>query len=287
VTARDGLQWAERRLRAAGVPEPGLDAELLLRHVLGWDRTQLLAHPERPLGAEDRLRLDTLVERRARREPIQHIVGVQAFFHHTFLTSPEALIPRPETELLVELSLGRLARVERPVVVDVGTGTGCIALSIATARPDAVVHATDISEPALRLARRNADRLGLRDSPRLRLHLGDLLEPVDEVEPHLVVCNPPYIGREERASLPPEVREHEPALALFPDGGRYGIYGRLVPAAAARLRCGGWLVLEVGFGMAGEVERLCRRAGLEEVECHPDLAGISRAVIARRPGTPP
>jgi len=286
VTARDGLQWAERKLRAAGVPEPGLDAELLLRHVLGWDRTRLLAHPDRPLDAEDRQRLDTLVERRAGREPIQHIVGAQAFFHHTFLTGPEALIPRPETELLVELSLERLAGVERPEVVDVGTGTGCIALSIAAARPDAVVHATEISEPALRLARRNADRLGIGDSPRLHLHLGDLLEPVAGVEPHLVVSNPPYIGLEERARLPPEVREHEPALALFPDSGRYGIYERLVPSAAARLRSGGWLVLEVGFGMAGEVERRCRTAGLDEVESHPDLAGISRAVTARRPGTP-
>lgn len=286
MTARDGLHSAERRLRAAGVPEPGLDAELLLRRVLGCDRATLLAHPDRPIADEDRVRFEALLDRRAGREPIQHILGEQAFFHHTFLTGPEALIPRPETELLVELCLERLTSLQRPVVVDVGTGTGCIALSIAAAVPEAVVHATEISEPALGLATRNADRLGLGSSPRLLLHLGDLLEPVAGLEADLIVSNPPYIGVDEREGLAPEVREHEPALALFPDGDRFAVYERLVPSAVAGLRLGGWLVLEVGRGMAREVESRCREAGLERVESHGDLAGIPRAVTARRPGSP-
>jgi release factor glutamine methyltransferase len=284
VTARDGLQRAERTLRAAGVPDPGLDAELLLRYVLGCDRAQLLAHPERTIDADEDGRFMALVARRASREPIQHILGTQDFFHHTFLAGPEALIPRPETELLVELALARIEELAEPLVVDVGTGTGCIGLSIAASRPDAVVHATEISPAALRLAERNARRLGLGPSPRLQLHLGDLLEPVAGLAPDLVVSNPPYVGPEERPGLAPEVREHEPELALFPEGNRFAVYDRLIPATAAILGERGWLVLEVGLGMADEVGRRCRGAGLGAVETHADLAGILRAVTARRSG---
>jgi release factor glutamine methyltransferase len=184
--------------------------------------------------------------------------------------------------LLVETALEWLRAGTGPTVVDVGTGSGCIALSLAAERPDAVVHAVDVSARALVVARENARRLGLLD--RVVFHEGDLLEPVRFLvgSVSLVVSNPPYVDASEASSLLPEVREHEPAQALFPPGERYSVYRRLAPAAALALAPGGGLILEVGFGMAAEVSRICESAGLRVTRVLPDLQGIPRAVVAAR-----
>jgi release factor glutamine methyltransferase len=228
----------------------------------------------------------SLTEERARRRPLQHLTGTQAFWRHEFLVTPDVLIPRPETELLVEAALEALQDVPSPLVVDVGTGSGCIALSLAAERRDAAVHAVDVSEAALAVARRNARRLGLED--HVLFHLGDILGSVRSLagRVHLVVSNPPYVDASEAASLAPEVRDHEPALALFAPGDRYSVIRRLAPAAAAALRPDGFLILEVGLGMADEVRGICEASRLAVSQVRNDLQGIPRAIVARRAAGP-
>jgi release factor glutamine methyltransferase len=282
MTAAALLEDAAAALAAAGVSSPEWDAEQLLRHVLGSDRATLVASPDRPVPEPDAVRFRALVARRAAREPLQYILGTQAFWKHDFLVNPAVLIPRPETELLVETSLELLKGVERPVVVDVGTGSGCIALSIASERPDAEVHATDISDAALEVARENARRLGL--GGRVTFHHGDLLEPLSGLEVHLVVSNPPYVDPAERDALAPEVRDHDPAVALYPQDGVLPMYRRLAEGAARILRPGGWLAVELGQSLAEPVAAECRAAGLIASPPQPDLAGIPRVLTAiRRP----
>jgi release factor glutamine methyltransferase len=274
---------AAATLAAAGVPAPEWDAERLLRHVLGWDRATLVASPAAAVAPEAEARFRALVARRAARVPLQHLLGNQAFWKHEFQVTPDVLIPRPETELLVETSLELLKDIERPLIVDVGTGSGCIALSLAAERPDAEVHAIDISAPALAVAMENARRLGLES--RVAFHHGDLLEPVAHLTGRidLVVSNPPYVDPKGRESLAPEVRDHEPALALFPPSDPLSLYGRLAKASASSLRPGGWLVVELGHGQAASVEALCRNDGLVPTRLDRDLAGIPRSLTVRCP----
>jgi release factor glutamine methyltransferase len=282
MTVARALDHGRALLARAGVPEPALDAELLLRHALGWDRARILAHPAEVLPAAAAAEFERLLVEREKRRPIQHLLGTAHFWRHEFLVSPKALIPRQETETLVEAALETLARIDAPVVVDVGTGSGCIAISLAVARPDAVVHAVDVSRDALELAGHNAARLGVAE--RLLFHEGDLLAPIDDsTRPHLVVGNPPYVDASEIAALAPEVRDHEPRLALVPaDGDRYSVYRRLASAAARLLRPGGRLILEIGDGMRDEVERICSAAGLHVCGTRPDLRGILRACVAEK-----
>ena len=281
MTVDDAVRRAAERLSAAGVPDATWDAELLLRHVLGWDRAALAGRIRERLPDDPRARFDALVQERARRRPLQHLTGVQAFWRHDFLVTPDVLIPRPESELLVEAALDLLADRHAPVIVDVGTGTGCLALSLAAERPDAVVHAIDISPAALAVARENARRLGL--GGRVELHEGDLLGAVAALRGalDLVVSNPPYVDPAEIGTLQPEVRDHEPRAALLAPEPPYGIYRRLTAQAVAGLRPGGHLVLEVGRGMAAEVAGLCRTAGLTVTGSRRDLGGTERVVIAR------
>ena len=236
---------------------------------------------ERP-PAEAVARFEDAVEQRARRRPLQHLTGVQAFWRHEFLVTPDVLIPRPETELLVEAALRRLRDVASPVIVDVGTGSGCIALSIAAERPDAVVHAVDLSAAALRVARENAARLRL--ASRVAFHEGDLLAPVAALAGSidLVVSNPPYVPAEEWMTLEPEVRDHDPRIALVPPEGVTAFYARLIKEAARFLRRGGWLVVEIGARQEREAEALMEEAGLDPVDVQADLAGIPRVVAGRR-----
>jgi len=283
VTVQDALREATDQLRSADVDSPEHDAEVLLRHVLGWDRARILADGAAtlPPGAEASYREQ--VGQRARRRPLQHLTGCQWFWKHEFTVTADVLVPRPETELLVEAGLDLLRDVESPRIVDVGTGSGCIALSLAAERPDAEVHATDISGPALAVARENALRLGLE--ARVSFHLGDLLEPMTHLagEVDLVVSNPPYVDSDELPSLTPEVREHEPREALVPPGDRASLYRRLGSEAAELLRPGRWLGVEIGQGMSDEVSRALAPAGLRVERVVPDLAGIPRALIAVRP----
>lgn len=252
--------------------------------MLGWDRAAILTRAgERPTAAAVE-RFRTAVAERARRRPLQHLTSVQAFWRHEFAVTPDVLIPRPETELLVETGLALLAGLTAPVVVDVGTGSGCIALSIAAERPDAVVHAIDLSPEALRVARANAARLGLVS--RVEFHEGDLLAPVrargGAID--LVVSNPPYVSAEEWTGLEPEVRDHDPRMALVPPEGVAAIYARLIHEAARLLRRPGWLAVEIGAGARVTVSDLMAGAGLGDVESRNDLAGIPRVLLARRPG---
>jgi release factor glutamine methyltransferase len=272
-------------LATAGVASPAADAERLLRHALGWERARLLAEPAAPLSPATRARFERLLRSRAARIPLQHLVGTQAFWRQELRVSPQALIPRPETEILVEAALDRLRDVASPVVADVGTGTGCIAIAVAAERRDAALHAIDISPQALALARENAGACGVLE--RVSFHEGDLLAPLRRLGLRLdaVLGNPPYVDAGEVLSLEPEVRDHEPRVALVPpDGDRYSVYRRLIPEARDLLRPGGLLLLEVGAGMAEAVSRLCAEAGLAVSPAHVDLQGIPRVVEARAPG---
>ena len=228
---------------------------------------------------------EAAVEQRARRRPLQHLTGHQAFWKRDFIVTPDVLIPRPETELLVETALELVRDRPAPLVVDVGTGSGCIALSLAAERPDARVHAVDLSPAALLVARGNAARLRL-DS-RVTFHEGDLLEPMraDMGAIDLVVSNPPYVSAEEWATLEPEVRDHDPRLALVPAEGVASLYARLLERAAGLLRPDGVVVVEIGAGMERQVTEAMRQAGLSDVSVRADLQRIARVVAGRRTPT--
>lgn len=280
MTVSETLHGAASRLQEVGIPHPDLDAELLLRHVLGWDRATLIAEGRSPLTAELLSRFFAFVEERARGRPLQHLTGRQHFWRHEFRVTPDVLIPRPETELIVETALDLLGPVRDPVIVDVGTGSGCIALSLAAERPDAKVHAVEVSQAALEVACDNARHLGLED--RVTFHLGDLMEGLAGLEGQidLVASNPPYVDPSD-PRLTPEVRDHEPPVALHPPGDSMSAYRRLIPQARPFLRTGGWLVLELGQGMDAAVARLCADSGFVVERVVPDLAGIPRTLVAR------
>jgi release factor glutamine methyltransferase len=267
VSGLSAVREVERELAAAGVPDPRTDAELLVSHVLAVPRS---AVPLAELREEDAARLRALVERRARREPLQHVLGEWGFRRLTLRVDARALVPRPETEIVVERCLALLRHVAEPHVVDVGTGSGAIALALADERPDLEVLATETSAGALAVARANAARLSLT----VEFLEGDLLEPVSG-RVDAVVSNPPYVAAGER--LAPELG-YEPVAAL--SGGKDGldVYRRLVPAAA-RAR---FVALEVGAGQGPDVTALVREAGFQAVEVVPDLAGIERVVVGRR-----
>ena len=273
-----------RTLQDSGVETPDWDAERLLCHVLGWSRARFIAYPDEMVADQVASRFRDLLAERARRRPLQHLTGTQWFWKHALVVSPDVLIPRPETELLVESGLDLVQRTNRPVVVDVGTGSGCLALSLAFERGDALVHAIDVSAKALEVARENAQRLGLAE--RVSFHEGDLLAPVADLAGSidLLVSNPPYVGADEIETLAPEVRDHEPRAALVPPGERFSVYRRLAPELGRFLRPGGHCILEVGAGMADEVSRILGNAGLPVDRVVPDLAGVPRAVIASRVG---
>jgi len=277
------LDQGATRLQAAGIATARLDAELLLRHVLGWERADVIARGSEEVPDAALALFEGAIAQRALRRPLQHLTGHQAFWKHDFIVTPDVLIPRPETELLVETALEVIRDVRTPVVVDVGTGSGCIALSLAAERPDARVHATDLSPAALLVAQGNASRLRLES--KVTFHEGDLLDALgtEAGAVDLVVSNPPYVSAEEWATLEPEVRDHDPRLALVPPEGVAGRYGRLFASAARRLRAGGGCVVEIGQEQEDMVAREARAAGLEVVEVRPDLRGIPRALVARRP----
>ena len=274
ATVAAQLEEARRRFAEASIEEPRRTAESLLGFVIGCDRSHLLAHPERALSAQEVERFSSLVERRSAGEPTQHLLGVREFFGRDFEVNPAVLIPRPETELLVEAVLEGAP--ENARVLDVGTGSGCIAVTLACERPPWKVYATDLSEPTLRVAENNAKRLGAR----VEFRLGDLTEPFEGESFDVVVSNPPYVAQRDRATLSREL-SWEPELALF--GGEDGldVYRRLVPAASRVLRPGGLLAMELGYdSLLGVLELL---EEWDDVETRPDLAGIIRVALARRP----
>lgn len=276
---------ARQRLRAAGISpdEADLDARLLAEHVLGWSTERYLIDARSPATPQFVSEYDALVERRAKREPAAYIVGWQEFWGLPFEVGPGVLIPRPETELVVETALTLLNAAPlaaNPAIADVCTGSGCVAVAIARERPDVRVTATDISERALAIARRNAERHGV--AARVTFVRADLLAgvagPFD-----LVSANPPYVPDADRPTLQPEVRDHEPPLALYAGADGLDVIRRLVVEATERLRDGGVLVFEFGFGQSDEIAKLISGTrGLRMVELRPDLQGIPRVAVARK-----
>ncbi|MFI0470445.1 MULTISPECIES: peptide chain release factor N(5)-glutamine methyltransferase [Saccharopolyspora] len=277
---------AERILAAAGVASPRTDAELLAAHLLGVERTKLMMVPlvDPPVVQA----LHDLVRRRAARVPLQHLTGNASLGNVTLSVGPGVFVPRPETELLLAWGLATLEGVDRPVVVDLCTGSGALALAMANARPDATVHAVEKEPTALAWARRNADQQAQAGDTPIQLYAGDVTDPMVFMELEglvdLVLCNPPYVP--EGTPVPPEVRNHDPHEAVF--GGRDGldVVRHVIGCAARLLRPGGGVAIEHDDTHGGSVPALLRaRRVLEDVQEHTDLAGRPRFATARR--TPP
>jgi release factor glutamine methyltransferase len=314
---RTALKNGITRLRDANTSSYTLAAELLLLHVLGRDRTYLYAHPEDSISSHDEERYFALIARRAAGEPTQHLTGKQEFWGLEFEVTPDVLIPRPETEHVIEVTLDRLAvrelRGGRPNkndgavlhIADVGTGSGCIAIALAKELPAASFVATDISASALVVAGRNAARHGVDqrilfveanvlDRTAVPDVSGELLSArvvgservfSSKVAPllfDLIASNPPYVSRKEADTLAIEVREHEPAIALFGGEEGYEIYADLIAQAASHLRSGGILVLELGYNSLPAVQPLLESAGWSNVGVTNDLAGIPRVIAAEK-----
>lgn len=277
TTIRELLDPAREYLEGKGVPSAKLDAEYLLAHVLGIPRLELYLDHDRPLEPAEVDRLRDLVRRRGRREPLAYVLGSWGFYGLELHCDARALVPRPETEVLVERCLALLAGSAAPSVVDVGTGTGAIALALASKLPDATVTAIDVSPAALALAAENAEANGLRD--RIELLEGDLLAPVSGRSFDLVASNPPYVAAGDEVD--PEVSGYEPAVAVYAEAGGKAIHERLAADAQAVLQPGGHLVVEVAEGQAAWLAGHLTGLGYAAVEVTLDLRGVDRVVSAR------
>jgi release factor glutamine methyltransferase len=319
IDVRTALKRGIAELRDANVPSYTLAAELLLLHVLGRDRAWLYAHPEEVIPGLDAHRFLSLILRRAEGEPTQYITGKQEFWGLEFEVTPDVLIPRPETEHVIEVALDRLAVREIRAgrkrtltgeglrIIDVGTGSGCIAVALAKELPGARIIATDISSAALAVARRNADRHGVSDQIHfvecsllngstvgaryiapLQLNLAASTQHESQAANQdspsfdLIVSNPPYIGRNEKDSLMREVRDHEPEPALYGGEEGYELYADLIAQAAQCLKPGGLLVLELGHNSLAAVQPLLDLPNWTNVGVTKDLAGIDRVIAAER-----
>jgi release factor glutamine methyltransferase len=281
----DRLAAARTRLAASGLTpaEAALDAEVLARHILGWDLATLLTNGREPERQGFGEALDALIERRARREPVAQIVGHREFWGLDFEVTRDVLVPRPETELIVEEALAFARERRLTHIIDVGTGSGCIAIAIASELPDVRITATDASLPAIEVARRNASAHGVQS--RIDFHLGDVLSDVNGPA-ELIVSNPPYVPEAMAAHLQPEVVQYEPHAALF--GGETGleVLATLFEQAPPRLAAGGRLIVEFGFGQRDGVERLASANGWRIVRTREDLQGIPRTLVLARSAAP-
>jgi len=277
-TIRRVLGWTTGFFQRKEIESARLDAELLIADALSIERMQLYLDIDKPLAAEELAAVRARVERRGTHEPVAYILGTKGFWSLDLVVDPRVLVPRPETERLVELALEALGDAETPVIADVGCGSGCIALALADERPGATIHAVDASADALAVARANGERLG----KTVHWHQGDLLDPVDGPL-DMVVSNPPYIPSADIAGLMPDVVQHEPMMAL--DGGADGLdlIRRLVSDAAKRLRPGGTLLFEIGSEQGADAKALVEaHGGFGEVVVHPDYAKLDRVVGATR-----
>lgn len=276
---RDALSSAINRLTAAHVGSPRMNAEVLLMFVLGADRAYLYAHPERKLSPEENARYDEALTQRAGGVPSQYIVGHQEFWGMDFIVTPAVLIPRPETEHVIETVLPVARGLGKPKIVDVGTGSGCIAIVLASELPQAEIHATEISPQALEIARANAARHQLTN--RIHFRHTDLLQGLDSGAFDFVVSNPPYVGESEEEQVQLEVRKFEPRSAVFAGPCGLEVIGRLVPQAHRALKSGGWLVMEISGTIAAGVQHLL--SGWKGARVTEDLQGIPRVASARKP----
>jgi release factor glutamine methyltransferase len=307
VQLKQALTAAVARLSADHVPSPRLNAELLLMFTLNSDRAYLYAHPERELGADEQRRYDAAIAERARGVPAQYITGHQEFWGMDLIVSPAVLIPRPETEHVIEtvielanraaerrknaahgVSRGTSAEHEKAPeerkraalhIADVGTGSGCIAVALAKELPQAEVHATDISPATFEVARANASRHQLES--RIHFRQADLLAEFEDSYFDFIVSNPPYVGESEEDQVQLEVRKFEPHNAVFAGHTGTEVIARLIPQAYATLKPGGWLVMEISGTITEEVKRLL--ADWNDVQIRPDLQSIPRVALARKP----
>ncbi len=280
ASVRQALHWAAQTLSGAAIPSPRLDAEVLLAHVVGCDRGWLYARPEFYLTREQREAFESAVQRRTHREPVPYIVGHREFYGLDFMVDARVLIPRPETELLVERTIEAAGQMEQAqgnlTLADVGTGSGAVAVSLAVALPGAAVYATDASKAALEVAALNAARHGVAD--RVHLFEGDLLGPLPR-QLHVIAANVPYVPTDLLATLAPDVVDYEPLTAL--DGGADGLshLRRLLGQASNWLAPQGWMVLEIGADQGQEVVGLASHFFPQaNVELFQDYAGLDRIV---------
>jgi len=277
------LADARQTMVRAGIPadEAALDAEVLARHVLECDRATLLTRARDPIPSAFGRLYQTLVDRRAAREPLAYIVGHREFWGLEFEVTPAVLIPRPETELIVEEALSAIpSRDAARLIVDVGTGSGCLAVALAIEFPPAALVATDASREALEVAERNAERHNVLG--RIAFVYTDLLRAVSSGTADLIVCNPPYVPDGDAATLQPEVGRYEPPSALYggPDG--LDVIRRVLTDARQHLAAGGWLIVEFGFGQEAGVREAARGLGWSVERVRSDLQGIPRVAVLRR-----
>jgi release factor glutamine methyltransferase len=286
MTVREASAAAVRLLEENGFPadDARADVSVLARHILRWTLTDWAAKSGETVSPRFANQLFELVRRRARHEPVAYITGVKEFYGRPFKVTRDVLIPRPETEGIVEAALtpvdsnARTTPVDSMIVIDVGTGSGCLAITLGLEWPEARVMATDTSEAALQVARENARSLGATNVEFLHTAFWpDVLAPVD-----LIVSNPPYVPESYRHQLEADVRDFEPAAALFASGDGLDVIREIVRRAPGSLRPGGRLIMEIGIGQSPDVSAVIRAAGLELLEIRPDLQGIPRTVIARR-----
>ncbi|MGA8151320.1 MAG: peptide chain release factor N(5)-glutamine methyltransferase [Terriglobales bacterium] len=283
---KEALNSAIEQLTGAGVGSPRMNAEMLFMFTLGCDRAYLYAHPERELTFAEQAHYFEAIEQRARGMPAQYITGHQEFWGMDFIVSPAVLIPRPETEHVVEVVLSKVADGGLAAspgsavrIVDVGTGSGCIALALAKELPNAEIHATDISPAALEIARANATRHQL--DTRVHFHQTDLLTGLAGNSFDCVVSNPPYVGESEEDQVQLEVRKFEPRAAVFAGPTGLEVIEHLTPQALTALRPNGWLVMEISGTIAAGVQKLLH--GWSEVNFTRDLQGIARVASGRKP----
>jgi release factor glutamine methyltransferase len=282
VRVGEWIEAGEQRLTRAAHPERARrDAETLVLARLGRDRAYLLTHGEDELRAADAAACEAMLARRVAGEPIQYILGEAEFYGLAFRVTPAVLIPRPETEHLVEKALSLVAKNAVLRIADIGTGSGAIAVTLAAELPQAQLTAVDLSLAALAVAQENAALNGV--AGRIRFFAGDLLAPVAGERFDLIASNPPYIPEEDRATLAVEVRAHEPELALFAGADGLAVYRRLIPAAFAALEPGGWLLLEIGYGQSEAMAALLSAHGFAAVGFTADLQGIPRVAAGQRP----
>jgi len=280
MTLHQHIAAARRQLEAVGITAEAaaIDAEVLARHVLGWDRAQLLSHYRDAAPADFNERYQPLVDRRSRREPVAMITGTREFWSRDFAVTPDTLVPRPDTELIVEEAL-RILPDRASTVIDVGTGSGCLAVTLAAERPQDRVVATDISHEALLVARANARRHQV--DGRLQFVRTDLASGL-RIQADLIVSNPPYVPYRDAGSLPLDVSDYEPAMALF--GGRNGlaIIERLLATLTPRLAPHAAFIVEFGDGQEDDVAAAAEREGWQMVRMRRDLQGIARTAVLER-----
>jgi len=280
-TIQSALVEAVDMLQRAGINEARMEATSLLMHVLGVDRAFLIAHPENELSEEQSDSFRELSRRRAVREPLQYIIGYQEFFKLNFEVTPDVLIPRPETEIIVESALALVNREQRPFILDVGTGSGCIVISLLNELKNAHAMATDISSNALEVAARNARRHNVND--RVTFLQADALSQLNQSAAFsLIVSNPPYIPAGDIATLQREVREHEPLTALVSGVGGLDHIRALLRETPPLLEAGGHFIFEIGFGQREAVERLVDRATWDLIDVKSDLQKIPRTAVLQK-----